>query len=104
MDYLSKPYAEWIDKSVRQLFELDPDAIYIGAIKDGEANSLVWKIGKDERSLLIQEILALGVFETIANSRDKIVQMLFEALKDKIDDDEDEEEWDLDDEEEGEDE
>ena len=60
--------------------------------------SLVWKIGKDERSLLIQEILALGVFETIANSRDKIVQMLFEALKDKMDD-EDEEEWDLDDEE-----
>ena len=101
-DYSSKPYAEWIDKSIRQLFDLDPDAIYIGVIKDGEVGSLIWKIGKDERSMLIQEILALGVFEVIANSKDKITDMLIETLREKMGDEDEEEEWDLDEEEEDE--
>ena len=106
-DYSSRPYAKWIDNAIWELFEFDPDAIYIGVLKDGEVKSATWDVGQDERAALIQDILALGVFEVVERNRDRFKEMAAEAFREfldsrfesEVDDDEEEvEEYDEDEE------
>lgn len=106
-DYSSRPYAKWIDNVILELFDVDPDSIYIGIIKDGEVKSTCWEIGQDERAALIQDILAIGVFEVVERNRDRFKEMAAEAFREfldsrfesEVDDDEEEvEEYDEDEE------
>lgn len=98
-DYSSRPYAKWIDNVILELFDVDPDSIYIGIIKDGEVKSTCWEIGQDERAALIQDILVIGVFEVVERNRDRFKEMAAEAFRefldnkfDNHDEDEDEDE------------
>ena len=105
IDFSAKPYAKWIDNSICELFEVDPDSIFIGIIKDGEVSSNFWNVGQDERAALIQEILALGVFEVIEKNRDKFRDMALETLNEFLEKrKEEEEEEEIEDSEEAEDE
>lgn len=101
IDYTKRPYASWLEKTIKYLMELDPDSMYIGLIKDDEIVSACWDVGKDERATIIQEMLQLGVMESLENNRDLISDMVVEILEeiksgehpDHVEDEEDDEEY-----------
>ncbi len=81
-DFSNRPYAQWLESIIKEMFEIDPAAISI-QMRDGkgETYTCYWNVSADDRAIMID-----------AMQTDKLVDLLKDMRGDTESDLEGEEE------------
>lgn len=85
-DLATKPYAQWLEDTVKELFDIDPVAISMQMRKaDGSTYTCYWNVDPDDRAIMLDAMREDGYIEFIRNNKDEI-KAIFE--EDEEEDDE----------------
>lgn len=85
-DLATKPYAQWLEDTVKELFDIDPVAISMQMRKaDGSTYTCYWDVTPDDRAIMLDAMREDGYIDFIRNNKDEI-KAIFE--EDEEEDDE----------------
>lgn len=77
VDYTAKPYAQWIENTVQQMFGIEPVAIAM-QMRDakGETYTCYWDCSQDDRAIMVDAMLQDGFLTYIRQAKDEIRAIL----------------------------
>ena len=79
-DYASKPYAEWLEDTVREMFDIDPVSIALEMRDDdGKTYTCYWEVSADDRAIMIDSMKEDCMMEWVVTHKDEILSILNEG-------------------------
>lgn len=88
-EFAELPYAQWLDDTMMQLFEINPVCITINAITDdGEVLSGYWNCNANNRAIIMDAMRNDSLLEYIEDNRDTILAILNDNDGEEEDEDE----------------
>lgn len=82
VDYTNRPYSKWLDGTITELFNLDPEAIAIVALcKDGTSATTYFNMHNGQRAEVLRAIVQDSLMDYIRVNADIIVEILRQALE-----------------------
>lgn len=78
-----KPYAEWLEGVIRDLFDINPTCISM-QMRDatGKAFSCYWNCSADDRAVMVDAMKQDGMLEWVRLNRREILEILNEEDED----------------------
>ena len=76
-DYADKPYAQWIEDTIQQLFDIDPTAIAM-EMRDaaGQTYTCYWECSRDDRACMIGAMQDDDLLDFLAVNKDVVAEIL----------------------------
>lgn len=80
---MNRPYAEWLEGVIRDLFGINPSCISM-QMRDvtGKSFSCYWNCSADDRAVMVDAMKQDGMFEWVRNNRREILEILNEEDED----------------------
>lgn len=84
-EVIVKPYAHWLEDTLRELFDIDPVSIAMEMIDaDGQLYTCYWNTSRDGRAQMIGGMQDDDLLDLLRNNRDAILEILNDE---EVDDD-----------------
>lgn len=76
-DFTNKPYAQWIEDTIQQLFDIDPVAIAMEMRDDkGQTYTCYWEVSRDDRACMIGAMQDDDLLDFLAVNKDVVAEIL----------------------------
>ena len=88
MDELTtKPYAQWLEDTLKEVFDIDPVAISMQMRDaDGTTYTCYWNVSSDDRAIMIDAMREDGYKDFIRNNKEEIRAIMDEDEEEDDDD------------------
>lgn len=76
-DFTDKPYAQWVEDTIQQLFEVDPTSIAMEMRDDkGQIYTCYWEVSRDDRACMIGAMQDDDLLDFLAVNKDVVIEIL----------------------------
>ncbi len=83
----NKPYAQWLEASIKELFDIEPVAISMQMLDaDGAAYTCYWNVAPNDRAIMMDALREDGYREYIRNNKEEIKAIIDEDEEEDDDD------------------
>lgn len=73
------PYAEWLEKTVKEMFEVYPVSISMQMIgADGKVYTCYWQVTQNDRAIMISAMKDDGFIELLRSNKELVNEILSE--------------------------
>jgi len=78
-DLTTKPYAQWLEASIKELFDIEPVAISMQMLDaEGTAYTCYWNVTPNDRAIMMDALREDGYREYIRNNKEEIREIMDE--------------------------
>ena len=75
----NKPYAQWLEASIKELFDIEPVAISMQMLDaEGAAYTCYWNVAPNDRAIMMDALREDGYREYIRNNKEEIREIMDE--------------------------
>lgn len=75
----NKPYAQWLEASIKELFDIEPVAISMQMLDaDGAVYTCYWNVAPNDRAIMMDALREDGYREYIRNNKEEIREIMGE--------------------------
>lgn len=77
IDYATKPYAQWVEDTMREMFDIDPVAIAM-EMRDsaGQVFTCYWNCDRNDMACMIDSLKDDSIIEFLRTNRDVVNEIL----------------------------
>lgn len=77
IDYTTKPYAQWVEDTMREMFDIDPVAIAM-EMRDsaGQVFTCYWNCDRNDMACMIDSLKDDSIIEFLRTNRDVVNEIL----------------------------
>lgn len=84
----NKPYAQWLEASIKELFDIEPVAISMQMLDaEGAAYTCYWNVAPNDRAIMMDALREDGYREYIRNNKEEIREIMGEDEEEDDNDD-----------------
>lgn len=84
ISFEDKPYAEWLESVLRDLYGVNPNAIALQMRDDkGKTYTCYWQVSDDDRAIMMDAMRQDGLWSFIEANREAIAELLSEGDEDE---------------------
>lgn len=84
-EFSSKPYAQWLEDTVREMVDIDPVCVSMQMIDaEGKVYTCYWNCDRNDRAIMLDAMKDDDLIDLIRNNRELILDILNEEDDDGL--------------------